>query len=171
MAKKVTDLMAPFRATEDAARRQSARGSNIDAEIQIRGKLQVEIDDGAIALSLAQHLAQAIEGEIDANKFQPSEETRARRARRASVGRYPGGFSANPEGPYGTDSGYLRENIKASIDSGNVAFVGIPKERQKAAFVLRRISKTAEEGINSKAAPEVKESLENILRKMVVGGR
>ena len=168
MPKKTIDLMAPLRKSGGGARR-TARKSGADVGIEVRGSLEIVLDDEALAMNLAQHLSDAVRGDIDANQFPVDEETRARRARKPVADRYPGGYYADPSGPYGTDSGYLRDNIKASLDSGKSAFVGIPKIRQKAAFILRLISKTVKNMSGARARKAVDLSLIDALTMSIKG--
>ena len=141
---KPTDLLAPFRDLEKQAKRSKGVAQ---VNVKIKGGLFLDTDGSVPSFSVATLLADAIKGDIEANQFPVLERTRRRRTRSLRTpqqGRYLQGYQPNPNGPYGTDSGYLRDNIKAALAKGNTAFVGIPRNRQKAAFVLRRISKEAE---------------------------
>jgi hypothetical protein len=163
------DIMAPFRALAERAAEQAKLGKAFEIEFKGTIELDPEVAEEA-PFSLAALLVSNIKHEVAQSALPVSQATRERRARSlkgaAQEGRYPAGFVPNPNGPYGQDSGYLLSVLQANLDANKKdAFVGIPKERAKAAFVLRRLSPTARGGPELAAA--VHSSMAKLTRDLV----
>lgn len=152
MAKPI-DLLAPFRDLQKAEAQSRRRSSMAGVEVQIRGKLELDLDAAKrISTTLAAEMVAEAKGEIASGALgSVDEQTLERRQRtiRTQDGRfrsrtlrdqerYPGGYQPNPASrTYGKDSGLLYDSIKASVEKRGDAAVIVPKSRQRAGFMRR----------------------------------
>jgi len=124
------------------------------------------LDPGAHAMNIASIVLGVIEEGLDSSTWPVSAPTQERRARARKSGnhrqrgqkRYPAGYTAGTYHHYGKDSGYLQDSLFKNVklvQAGDKADVlaGIPKIRQKAAFVIREINPDTHElrGAGAKA--------------------
>ena len=173
---KNDDLLEPFRkAAKEAATRIAAGETGVD--IVVKGPLIIDQEEAALApITLGALIVQRIKDEMTSSTLLPQHETIERRKRALKSGvhndqgtpRYPGGYQARPQGAYGDDSGYLRTALTLNVREGKAdVFAGIPKNRQKAAFIIRRVSPTAGAELPGAVARTTTELIKTIVRKTV----
>ncbi len=176
--KKPHDLLGPFDDLVKQIKKQRALGLAIDVTVSASLLLDSQAADET-AFSVGSLLVERIKDEADSSAFGVQHETRERRRRardedprRSRTGgavkaaRYPAGYIPDPQGSYGVDSGYLLEKLILNVDKGKKdVFAGIPRNRGKAAFVLRRSSPIAAGGIALQRA--VKSTTELRLKKII----
>lgn len=172
------DLMQPFRDAAKRAAEQLRAGQSVDIEISAPLVIDPEVAEES-AFSIGALIVTRIREGLEGSTLQVTQATKERRARalaedarRSPTGgavkaaRYPAGFVPNPDGAYGEDSGYLRTALTLNIARGKSdVFAGIPKNRAKAAFVLRRLSPLARGG--AELATAVRESLRERIKTIV----
>lgn len=134
----------------------------------------VALDEGRNTLTLAQLLIAHITDETEKNPLPVATTTRVRRrqylhpteaADAAKIKqRYPGSWRPEPNGSFGVDSGYLLDSLMKSlkkVEAGDKVdvFAGLPRNRQKAAFVLRGIKPNGalDAGSNAVLAKAIKD--------------
>jgi hypothetical protein len=169
------DLLEPFRKAAKEAATKLQAGESVD--IVVKGPLLVDIEEAETApLTLGALIVARIKREMQGSALLPQQPTIERR-RRAQVSgihndngrpRYPGGYKANPNTPYGFDSGYLHDLLTVNVENkkGDV-FAGIPKIRGKAAFIMRRISPTAGSELPQAVQETTIQLVRTIVRKTV----
>jgi len=135
-SKDEIDLTAPFLAINKAP-----KGGLVSTTVKVSNRVILDLKvmrEGTF--QLADFLAKAAAAELVEHTGPIKDVTRQRRRRAQRTpqpGRYPGGFSPNPGGTFGIDSGYLLSEFKAAKTGGESAAVTVPKNREKAAYVVR----------------------------------
>ena len=148
-------LASPPKHLKGARVRRKAKGKKqFELVVKRADPAVANLDPGRHALTVAGLIMEGIANNLDSAKLPTRAITRQRRSNYRNPGsvadralikkRYPGKYQADPQGYYGVDSGFLRDQLTKNLklvrkgDKADV-FAGIPRIRQKAAFVIRDV--------------------------------